>query len=232
MARVLFVFAHQDDEMAAISRIRYVRARGDDVACVYLTDGAARVPSHVRDAESRAVLQQLGVSDVRFHKIADGTLPEHLDEALTCLTPCDEVVTLAWEGGHQDHDAAFLVASVFAKQNGIRCWELPLYNGEGTRFYRVQHPIGDGWQSRPLPRREKLANMLLCRHYKSQRSTWLGLLPLMLLRPAREFIREADPRRAENRPHPGRLLYERRFHYPYDRFAQFAKAFLREAARD
>ena len=38
MARVLFVFAHQDDEIAAASRIRFVRARGDHVACVYLTE--------------------------------------------------------------------------------------------------------------------------------------------------------------------------------------------------
>ena len=236
MARVLFVFAHQDDEIAAASRIRFVRARGDHVACVYLTDGASRVASHVRDAESRRALGRLGVDDVRFGDIRDGELPAHLDRALASIEneSCHEAVTLAYEGGHQDHDAAFLVAAAFAKKRGIRCYEVPLYNGYRIAgpFFRVTVPIGDGWQWRAIPWREKFSNALLCRFYASQRSTWLALLPLILLRPAREFIREADLRRAAARPHRGRLLYERRFHYPYERFAAFAQAFLRSADRD
>ena len=78
----------------------------------------------------------------------------------------------------------------------------------------------------------KLANALLCRFYRSQRMTWLGLMPLLLLAPACELTRDADLARASFRPHPGRLFYERRFHYPYDRFAPLAQSFLREAARD
>jgi hypothetical protein len=233
MARVLFVFAHQDDEMAAISRIRFVRARGDDVACVFLTDGASRVPSHVRDAESRKALAILGVTDVRFEKsIPDGTLPEHLGEALAILETeaCDEVVTLSYEGGHQDHDAAFLVSAVFAKRRGIKCWEMPLYSS----YTRVMQPTGEEWHwPREISPFEFIDNLLIAFHYKSQWRTWLGLLPFVILRRKRtlEFIREAEPRRAENPPHPGRLFYERRFHYPYDRFAQFARTFLREAGR-
>jgi len=231
MARVLFVFAHQDDEMAAISRIRYVRARGDDVGCIYLTDGGARVPSHIRDAESRKALAILGVTDVRFEKsIRDGMLPEHLGEALAMLEKetCDEVVTLSYEGGHQDHDAAFLVSAVFARRRGIPCWEMPLYSS----YTRVMVPTGEEWLwPRDISPFEFLDNLLIAFHYKSQWRTWLGLLPFMITRRKLEFIREADACRAENPPHPGRLFYERRFHYPYDRFAQFAKAFLREAAR-
>lgn len=236
MARVLFVFAHQDDEIAAASRIRLHVGRGDDVRCVYLTNGASRVSGAVRNLESLRVLEHLGVRDVGFHEIADGFLPEHLVDALSSLDgeQADEVVTLAWEGGHQDHDAAHLVAAVFAHNRGITCTEVPLYNGEGTSgpFFRVAHPVGDGWTSRRITQREKFANALLCRFYRSQRMTWLGLMPFLLVAPPREFTRRADLDRARSRPHRGPLLYERRFRYPYDRFAPLAQAFLREAVRD
>jgi len=236
MARILFVFAHQDDEIAAASRIRRHVGRGDHVACVYLTDGATRVATAIRDRESRRVLAILGVDDVRFEKIPDGELPANLHRALDLLEReiCDEVVTPAWEGGHQDHDAAFLVGAAFAKRRGIRCIELPLYNGHRTfgPFFRVQHPVGDGWTSRRISWFRRTGDVLLCRYYKSQRNTWLGLMPLLLMRPAREWIREGDVRRAQAPPHSGRLLYERRFRYPYSRFAAFAQAFLRSAVLD
>ena len=241
MARVVFVFAHQDDELATASRIRHARAGGEEVTCVYLTDGASRVASDIRDAESRRVLESLDVHDVRFlgsrERIPDGALPEHLDRALELvegeIEAVDEVVTLAWEGGHQDHDAAHLVAAVFAARRGVRCVEMPLYNGHRMPgpFFRVQHPIGGGWRVRRISLREKLANALLARHYRSQRSTWLALLPLALLAPARELTRDVDLARAEAPPHRGALLYERRFRYPWPRFESFARPFLRRSGR-
>ncbi len=234
---VAFIFAHQDDEVALASRIRFERARGSVVTCVCLTDGAAAKPAAVRDAESRRVLARLGVDDFRVapphERIADGTLPEHLEKALrfveTSIANVDQVVTLAWEGGHQDHDAAHLVAAVFARQRGVECLELPLYNGFEAidPLFRVNHPVGDGWLERRLTRREYVANVLLARFYPSQRKTWLGLVPLLLLAKPRELIRAADLRRATAPPHPLPLLYERRFRYPYERFAGHASEFLR-----
>jgi LmbE family N-acetylglucosaminyl deacetylase len=232
---VLFVFAHQDDEIAFISRIRFERARGNHVICVCLTDGAAATPAAIRDEESRRVLARLGVHDFRVaqERIPDGALAERLDDALRFLEDAagdvQEVVTLAWEGGHQDHDAANLVATVFAQKRNVPCLEMPLYNGLGIDdpFFRVNHPVGDGWLERRLTRREYLANVLLARFYPSQRRTWLGLLPFYLVGKPRELIRPADLRRAYARPHEGPLLYERRFRYPYDRFAARALEFLR-----
>jgi LmbE family N-acetylglucosaminyl deacetylase len=231
----VFVFAHQDDEIAFVSRMR----RCERTTCVYLTDGASRVAAGVRNAESRRVLGTLGVTDTRFTAcVRDGELPDHLADALRTLERevehAGEVVTLAWEGGHQDHDAAHLVAAVFAKRRGIPCIEMPLYNGHGTRgpFFRVQHPIGDGWESRSITQREKLANAALARHYKTQRSTWIALAPLMLLAPARELTRVADLERTRSRPHEGALYYERRFHYPYERFATLAEEFRRGTATE
>ncbi|MFP5247412.1 MAG: PIG-L deacetylase family protein, partial [Thermoanaerobaculia bacterium] len=198
MPHVLFVFAHQDDEIAAASRITYALSQGCTVSCAYLTDGQGRgVSSAVRDAESRMVLAKLGVERMYFlgseERIPDGRLVEHLDRALALLEsriaePVDEVVCLAWEGGHQDHDASQLVAVAFAARRGIldRCLELPLYQGyrlPGILFQTLAPlRIGAPWNGRRITIREGLRIAALCRFYRSQRKTWLGLLPTALLR--------------------------------------------------
>lgn len=236
---VVFVFAHQDDEVAFASRIRYELAAGNRVDCVCLTDGGLTATTSIRDEESRRALATLGASPLIVaseERIADGTLPEHLDRALAFLesvaTHADEIVTLAWEGGHHDHDAAFLIAAAFAEKRGIRCIEMPLYNGEQApgALFRVMHPVGDGWTSRALSWRERIGDVWLTRFYPSQRKSWLGLAPLMLLGRPHELTRVADLRRAATPPHRGALLYERRFHYPYARFADHATRFLRHRA--
>src|SRR5882724_6645887 len=164
LMRILFVFAHQDDEIAAAPRIRRAVAAGDEIACAFLTDGKNPI---IRDEESRRALVSLGVTDIAFigseNQIADGTLVENLDRSLMLLSAradrADEVWTLAWEGGHQDHDAAHLVALAFARQRGARCFEVPLYTGFGSigPFFRVCCPIGGGWMSRKLTLRDVLA---------------------------------------------------------------------------
>ena len=103
----LFVLAHQDDEIAVATRITYALQRGNEVTVIFLTDGEGRkATSQERDAESREVLQRLGVKNAIFlgseERIPDGALYEHMPLALQLLErvgPVDEVVCLAWEGG-------------------------------------------------------------------------------------------------------------------------------------
>ena len=64
-ADVLFVFAHQDDEVGAVSRIAFEVRAGHRVWCAFLTDGAKKVRPGVRDAESLRVLRRLGVAGDR-----------------------------------------------------------------------------------------------------------------------------------------------------------------------
>lgn len=244
---LLFVFAHQDDEVAAATRMLDALRSGAAVSCVYLTDGAGgRAPSHVRDEETRHVLTRLGVELARVHflgsehGIPDGALHRHLDAALALLEarvtePVDELVTLAWEGGHHDHDAAQLVAVAFATPRGLlaRTFEMPLYHG-----YRLPGPlfrtltplrVGAGWSPRRIRFRNGLRIALLCRFYRSQRRTWLGLLPEAMVRLAlgrKEWSRRVDVARLHTRPHEGALFYERRFRVPYDEVAAAARAFF------
>ena len=244
-AVVLFVFAHQDDEVAAASRIQFELARGADVFCAFLTDGGTRVPPGSRNRESLAVLESLGVRADRIAfigsdvPIADGTLVEHLDVALERLRErvrgidIDTVFCLAWEGGHQDHDAGQLVAAAFAKERGVldRCFELPLYNGRGVpgSLFRVLAPLPGAWQHRRLSLSQSLRIAFLGWRYPSQRASWIGLFPeafvkLALLR--RESVRPVDPARFRSRPHPGPLFYERRFRFPYERFVRASSDFI------
>lgn len=230
---ILFVFAHQDDELAAA---RSIRTHGD-VACAFLTDGASRTPAERRNAESLAALTELGVPAERVAFLAvapDGELVDHLDDGLAALEARfgDAKITglglLAWEGGHHDHDAAHLIGMAFAQRRGIEAFEHPLYNAEG-RFFRVLTPVGAGWRSERIARRDAWRILRLVRHYRSQKRTWAALLPeatVRLLLLARTHVRVADPRRLFAAPHRGRLLYERRFRVPQTRFRDAAGPFL------
>ena len=242
MTALLCVFAHQDDEYGVAARIARERRAGRRVLCAFLTNGAASVPSSIRDAESRTVLTNLGVEerDIYFlgseHDVPDGSLVEHLDAALMMLNhsmngiALDEVLTLAWEGGHQDHDAAHLVAVAFARQHGVPCREFPLYRGNRWgHLFRVLSPIREGGAKTRLRFREALHASMLAWRYRSQRKTWLGLfgesfLKLVVLR--REVLHDVDPARLFNPPHARPLFYERRFGFPWERFASAARPFI------
>jgi LmbE family N-acetylglucosaminyl deacetylase len=242
MSDLLCVFAHQDDEYGVAARIARERKSGRRVICAYLTDGAAQVPSSVRDAESRVVLTHVGVdeSDILFlgsrHDIPDGSLVEHLEAAFHLLERAvrdrdvGEVITLAWEGGHQDHDAAHLVAVAFAQKRGVPCFEFPLYRGNRYgNLFRVLSPIRSTGSRTKLGFSEALRASMLAWQYRSQRKTWIGLfgesfLKLVVLR--REVVDEIDPKRVVDPPHARPLFYERRFHFPWERFVAAARPFI------
>ncbi|HYU25306.1 MAG TPA: PIG-L family deacetylase [Thermoanaerobaculia bacterium] len=221
----LFVFAHQDDEVAIATRIAREVAAGARVVCAFLTDGGA---PQVRDAESRAALQELGVHELIFVGLPDGKLVEHLEEAYRAIEAIDagEVMTLAWEGGHQDHDAAHLVALALAIARGVRCLEFPLYHGKGLwgPFFHVMKPLHGG-QRRRLSAREVWRRTRLCWRYPSQWRSWIGLCWPTLLR-WNEVVCDASAERVLHPPHEGRLLYERRFRFPRERFFAAAGPFI------
>ena len=238
MRRVLWVFAHQDDEVAAAARMLEQQRRGDEIWCAFLTDGAKYVPAAVRNAESIAALATVGIRNVVFLAHGDGTLHEHVDEALSELDArfagmtFDEVGCLAWEGGHHDHDASHLVALAFARARDIDAFEVPLYNGLGTpgSLFRVLRPIGEGWEIRRITFSDALRVLAMIRFYPSQRRTWAALLPGTLLRVL--VLRHASVRRAEvarlhRAPHEGAMFYERRFGCPRETFARSTAAFAK-----
>ena len=154
-AGVLFLLPHPDDEMGVFPWLRRA-ARTSRVRCVYLTDGGyGGQDIGVREAESRGVRARLGVHDVRFlgreAGIHDGQLHASLDRLVAVLPACVgdlptplEIYAPAWEGGHQDHDAAHLAGVWLARRTGAACHQFPLYTGNGQPgpLFRMFGPLG------------------------------------------------------------------------------------------
>lgn len=242
--RVLFIFAHQDDEYSAAPWIVEELESGASVTCLYLTEGAARVGPDIRDAESRAVLRLLGVErdqiaflSGRRGRIADLKLAMRCEEGLEMIDRWREksafvphrIYAPSYEGGHPDHDAAHVIAAIVAADLAIlhETWHFSLYNA-----YRLPRPLF--WSLRQLPSRQAVRfphmslgkrwwTSALCWRYRSQWTTWMGLFPGALLERAilcRECVVRFDLKRLSLRPHPGELLYERRFGMTYRTFAE------------
>ena len=242
----LCILAHQDDEVAMASRIWKRSREGRPVHCAFLTDGTGHGSDPaVRNAESRAVLTSLGVPEENIlflgsqHRLADGALFRNVDRGYDLLEEAtrdlalDEVLCLAWEGGHPDHDASHLIALALARRRSVleSTWQFSIYNGGGSRDrpFRVMSPIdGSDVLTRRLSPAEGFRLGLLPFAYPSQRRTWLGLFPGAFLQFAlrrRESTRGVSLDATRDRPHEGRLFYERRFDIPFSVFQEATKAF-------
>ncbi len=241
----LFLFAHQDDEYAAVPWLLNELSAGAIVRCIYLTDGASRTPAAIRDAESSLVLTSLGVEekDVVFlqERCRDGALARHIDRTYRALEQWlaeeseepDIVYVPDWEGGHPDHDATHLIGlRIAAAHDACDIWSFSLYNA-----YRCVRPFFSSLRLLPGGERRTLRHRpsdgwrwaMLCWRYPSQRRTWLGLFPGAFFQRVvarRESLRRCDVSRVYVRPHEGQLLYERMFATPYEAFAQITGPFI------
>ncbi len=229
----LFLFAHQDDEFGVYQRILACRARGLRVACAYLTDGrTATASSEQRNRESLAVLARLGVApdDVFFAGaelgIGDARLPQHLDAAAGWIGRwfdryplIDALHVTAWEGGHHDHDALHALAVLLAAERGLlqRTWQFSLYQAKGLPgpLFRVLAPLPENGPAvaTDIPWRCRFTHLRACLSYPSQRTTWIGLFPFVLLHyllRGVEQLQPVSPARLDQRPHAGALYYEKR----------------------
>lgn len=247
-APILFLFAHQDDEFGVFDVIDSLIRRGETVVIAYLTSGSlSGMPTPIRDAESIAVLEKLGVAKQNIHflgskrKIPDGKLSCYLEDAFQAtLHLIDKIGTpkrlyfLAWEGGHQDHDAIHLIGLAIGRQLSIldRSFQFPLYTGAGlpSIFFKLFSPLP---QNGPVTEsRIKWSNrfrfIAFCFTYRSQKKTWLGLFPFFLfhyLFIGTEMLQPVLLSRFREPPHSNKLLYERRGFYTYEKFVRDAEPF-------
>ena len=245
---VLFLFAHQDDECFLSIRIRRELEHGHDVHCVYFTDGAGYgLDPAIRDAETRRVLLHLGLNPSQIHLtgsqagVPDGGLTEHLPSSLAAVKtlfdelPVRRLYCLAYEGGHPDHDAAYLIALAYARHRGLvgRTWQIASYNGAGRwgPFFRVQYnlPLPLRRVDLPVGPQTGLRDVWLATQYPSQWKSFMGLFPghfLTRVVKARETVQAVSAESALARPHEGRLLYERRYGVSYESFRESTASFV------
>jgi LmbE family N-acetylglucosaminyl deacetylase len=245
----LFVFAHQDDEFGVFHEIKKRAASGEEIAVVYLTsgtfDGSA---SPVRNAESLKVLSQLGVprENVFFlggeSAIPDGRLSRHIEkayhqslDAIAKIGKPSRIYVLAWEGGHQDHDAAHLIALALARKFGIEenCFQFPLYTGSGTawiifRLFANLKSNGETIRVK-IPLRDRIAFLRYITTYRSQVKTWVFLIPFLLFHYlffGTQGLQGVSISRIARQPHEGKMLYERRGFYTHREFADDVEIFV------
>lgn len=135
--RWLFCFTHPDDEIAMAAWMRRLSAAGVEVWAGW------SVSNPVREAEARAVMRLLGVSEERlfFFDAPDGDACDHLAslrdkwvEAIHVSKPT-RIVVCAFECGHLDHDSTNYAVNSATRSVGAPCevFELPLYQTYLTR---------------------------------------------------------------------------------------------------
>ena len=245
----LFLFAHQDDEFGVFYEIHQLVSRGDKVIVMYLTSGTPDgTPSHIRDAESLSVLKKLGVSESNIvfwgtnAGIPDGDLCSHLDVAYRGIADLiakaeapEKLYFHAWEGGHQDHDAAYLLGVALGEHLGIldRCYQFPLYTGVGlpAAFFRMFYclPENGAPNLTTIPWRQRIEFIQFCFHYPSQLKSWVGLFPFFLFHYlffGTQILQPVSAKQIHRPPHLGKLLYERRGFYSYTKFAEVTSGFI------
>ena len=232
--RILILIPHPDDEVVGCAAgIGRARAAGAELHGLYLTTGVparealwfwqrggheARVEG--RRAEARAAAERLGLVPVVFRDLPARTLRTVLREArelaLAVITErkIDTVWTPAYEGGHQDHDAANALACTLPKAApGLRVLEFAEYNFAGGAVRTQAFPAPNGAEaSFALTGAEAALKRELLALYPSERGN------LSYVRAERESFRPLAAYDYGRPPHPGRLFCERfhwvPFHYP------------------
>jgi len=156
LGRTLVIVAHPDDETICCGGLLQQMR---EPCVVFVTDGAPeddyfwrRYGSReryaaLREEEATAALAAVGVKGVEFlarqaeAPLIDQLLYRALPVAFAALSNIVErwrpecLLTLAYEGGHPDHDSVSFLAAQIGRSYSLPVWEAPLYHRD---------PIGGG----------------------------------------------------------------------------------------
>ncbi len=250
MSVSIFLFAHQDDEVNVLSTFE-PNVLKQRIVCIYITNGCfGKASSDHRNAESMSVLSKLGVaaSDIHFlgqaMEVYDGKLHEHLERTLmrcwdlaSSYGSVHQLFIPAYEGGHQDHDAAHLIGLALATKLWIldQTYQFSGYHGKGLPWilFKVMSPIPENGSviESPISWSLRVKYLGYCFHYRSQWKTWVGLFPFYALNYliyGKQRLQTVSPERALQRPHSGKLLYEKRGFLEYKEFLETVTPFVRK----
>jgi len=228
---LVILLPHPDDEFAILPYLADEFLAGRELHLIWITDGAfgGNDPA-IRREESLAALDRCAITPTSAlfvgmaDGLPDGTLHLHMGRAFEALRAAVEHLDTpfelwipAWEGGHQDHDAAHALGRTLARSFGGIVIEYPLYNGENLAgpLFRTLTPLKrkSTLRERQFDSSDLQLMLRACACYKSQWRSFAGLLPLTIYhfamgRPL--SLAAVDLHTPMSKPHSGRLLYERR----------------------
>lgn len=196
----LFFCAHQDDEFFAAKFIQLQVAAGNKLKVIYTTNGKfANHNIETRRQEALSALSKIGVSksDViflgHFLNVNDGEVYRRLDLIFQTLldqhdfliSDVENIYVTAYEGGHHDHDATYILASALAIKcaKNVKINEFFLYNAirVPAPFFRVMDPgVCNNIHKISLSWSEIFLSLTMILSYRSQWKTFIGLLPQIL----------------------------------------------------
>lgn len=219
---ILVLAPHPDDEVvgcaAAISR---ARAMGREVAVLFLTTGVPAAESlwpwargthqgrvAARRAEAGRAAAEAGVRVAGFLDTASRELRHRFADTRARVLAAvgelgaDTLWVPAFEGGHQDHDAANAVAAALG--DGVAAWEFAEYNLAGGRVRAQAFPEATGGETvLALTDDERALKRRLLALYASEAAN------LRHVGVARECFRPLAAYDYGRPPHPGRLFFAR-----------------------
>jgi N-acetylglucosamine malate deacetylase 2 len=224
LKKTLIVVAHPDDEVIAFGAIMQ---RMREAVVVFATDGAPRdeyfwkeygsreAYAQIRREEAHQALSVVGARPVFLSDLVSGGLVDQelfrkLPEAMDALGSVlaqerpDAVLTLAYEGGHPDHDSACFIASHCCQSVNLPVWEAPLYHrNEQEKGVAQKFIVPTGQEIVTQVKGDSLAKKIEMFHiYVSQKLVLDGFRPeLEQFRPLAEYD-------FTRRPTPWKLNYE------------------------
>ena len=225
LGRTLLIVAHPDDESISCGGLLQ---RIEQPSVVFATDGAPEdeyfwrkygsrtAYARLREDEARAALQAVGVTAVEFlsHRVptplVDQRLYKSLAAAFAAVSNIIEqlrpqcLLTLAYEGGHPDHDAVSFLSAQLGKVHSLPVWETPLYHRSPSGHGIYQKFVVESGEviEHQVKGSELDAKMRMLACYKSQ----FDALPSF--RPELERFRPQVQYDYSHRPHAGKLNYE------------------------
>jgi N-acetylglucosamine malate deacetylase 1 len=223
--RILILAPHPDDEIVACGiAARRARAAGAKISVLYLTTGVppgetawpwqrAGYPSRVarRRQEAQVATALFGFEPAGFLDAPSRRLVGHLNETEAAIdhtleqTAADCLWVTAFEGAHQDHDAANALAARY--RDRLPVWEFAAYNYAG----------GKVCSNRFLDARGGVIELHLSREEAADKHRALALYAsergnLAHIKTEMEVYRPVPRHDYAVPPHPGTLFRER-FHW-------------------
>lgn len=226
LGRTLIIVAHPDDEAVGCGSLLQ---RMREPVVVFCTDGAPRDRyfwekfgsreeyARVRREEARRALSHAGVIGIEFlppmpncaQLFVDQDLfmnvrpaLERLNDLVSRIRP-KALLTLAYEGGHPDHDTCAFLTSSLSREHVLPAWEFPLYHRKEGKFEKQSFVVPEGNEvlfDATCEEVERKRRML--QEYASQKET------VDLFNPAIERYRPQPAYDFTRPPHPGQLNYE------------------------
>jgi LmbE family N-acetylglucosaminyl deacetylase len=227
--RVLVLVAHADDESVAYGALLQ---KMREPTVVIATDGCPRdeyfwgrfgsreAYREVRREEARQAMQAVGVGAPVLLADEDARLEDqrlflNLDVAWALLLPMAEktkpeaIATLAYEGGHPDHDSCSLLSARLGKRLGVPVWETAVYSRGAAAPGEVGPPmvqrflVESGEEAAvAISEAELERKRRMCAQYASQGDF------LQIFDARREVVRPQIKYDYSRAPHAGRTNYE------------------------